>query len=138
PVRDHAGRERARAASARDRPRRVEAGVRMTDLYRRRRNRERLMFAASGAATVTTLGVLVFLLGYIAWQGASTVSLDFFIRLPAPVGEPGGGMGNAIVGSAKLLLAAAVVGIPIGFFGGIYLAEYGRGRFASWVRYAAD
>ena len=61
----------------------------MTDVYRRRRNRERLMFAATGAATVTTLGVLVFLLGYIAWQGASTVSLDFFIRLPAPVGEPG-------------------------------------------------
>jgi phosphate transport system permease protein len=110
----------------------------MTDTYRRRRRVERIMFGATAAATATTLGVLVFLLGYIAWQGASSLSLSFFTRLPAPVGESGGGMANAIVGSAKLLLTAAVIGIPIGFVGGIYLAEYGRGAFAASVRYAAD
>jgi phosphate transport system permease protein len=110
----------------------------MTDVYRRRRRRERLMFAGTAAAMVTTLGVLVFLLGYIAWQGASALSLSFFTQLPAPVGETGGGMANAIVGSAKLLLTAALVGVPIGFLGGVYLAEYGRGRLAGWVRYAAD
>jgi phosphate transport system permease protein len=87
---------------------------------------------------VGTLGVLVFLLGYIGWQGAGSLSLSFFTELPAPVGELGGGMANAIVGSAKLLFAAAVVGIPVGFLGGVYLAEYGGSRISSAVRYAAD
>jgi len=110
----------------------------MTDVQRRRRRVERFMFGATAAAMVATLGVLLFLLGYIAWQGASSLSLAFFTRLPAPVGEPGGGMANAIVGSAKLLFTAALLGIPVGFLGGVYLAEYGRGAFAAWVRYAAD
>jgi phosphate transport system permease protein len=74
----------------------------------------------------------------MAYQGASSLSLDFFTRLPAPVGEAGGGMANALVGSAKLLLVAALVGIPIGFLGGVYLAEYGDGRLGFLVRYAAD
>jgi phosphate transport system permease protein len=110
----------------------------MSRTYRRRRAVERLMFAATGVATATTLGVLLFLLGYIGWQGASSLSLSFFTHLPAPVGEPGGGMANAIVGTAKLLVGAAAVGIPIGFLGGVYLAEYGRGSVSSAVRYAAD
>jgi len=110
----------------------------MNATYRHRRRVERLMFGATAGATFATLGVLVFLLGYIAWQGATSLSWSFFTALPAPVGEAGGGMANAIVGSAKLLLTAAVVGIPVGFLGGVYLAEYGRGALASWVRYAAD
>jgi phosphate transport system permease protein len=110
----------------------------MTDLQRRRRRVERIMFGATAAAMVATLGILLFLLGYIAWQGASSLSLAFFTQLPAPVGEPGGGMANAIVGSAKLLFTAALIGIPVGFLGGVYLAEYGRGAFAACVRYAAD
>src|SRR5207247_1054788 len=87
--------------------------------------REPLVFGATAGATFATLGVLVFLLGYIAWQGATSLSWSFFTALPAPVGEAGGGMANAIVGSAKLLLTAAAVGIPVGFLGGVYLAEYG-------------
>ena len=110
----------------------------MNATYRHRRRVERVMFGATAGATFATLGVLVFLLGYIAWQGMSSLSWSFFTALPAPVGEAGGGMANAIVGSAKLLLTAAVVGIPVGFLGGVYLAEYGRGSLASWVRYAAD
>jgi len=110
----------------------------MIDTYRRRRRVERLMFTATAFATLATLGVLVFLLGYIAWQGASSLSVSFFVNLPAPVGETGGGMANAILGSAKLLFTAAAVGIPVGFLGGIYLSEYGRGPIASAVRYAAD
>jgi phosphate transport system permease protein len=106
--------------------------------YRRRRLVGRLMFLGTAFATGLTLSVLFFLLGYIAWQGASALSLDFFLELPAPVGETGGGMANAIVGSAKLLLVAAAVGVPIGFLGGVYLSEYGRGAFAGAVRYAAD
>ena len=106
--------------------------------YRRRRLVERVMFTLAGIATASSIGILFFLLGYIAVHGATALSFDFFTRLPAPVGEPGGGMANAIVGSAKILLVAALVGIPIGFVGGIYLAEYGRGGVAFWVRYAAD
>ena len=96
------------------------------------------MFAATVAATGSVLGILVFLLGYLVWQGASALSLDFFTHLPTPVGETGGGMANALVGSAKLLLVAAAVGIPVGFLGGVYLAEYEGGRVAFAVRYAAD
>jgi len=106
--------------------------------YRRRRFVERVMFTLAGIATATSIGILLFLLGYTAVHGVTSLSLDFFTNLPAPVGEPGGGMANAIVGSAKILLVAALVGIPVGFVGGIYLAEYGRSGLAFWVRYAAD
>jgi phosphate transport system permease protein len=106
--------------------------------YRRRLLVERVMFGATVVAAAGTLSVLFFLLGYLAWQGASSLSLSFFTNLPTPVGEPGGGMANAIVGSLKLLLCAALVGTPIGFLGGIYLAEYGRGSLAASVRFAAD
>jgi phosphate transport system permease protein len=106
--------------------------------YRRRLLVERVMFGATVVAAAGTLSVLFFLLGYLAWQGASSLSLSFFTHLPTPVGEPGGGMANAIVGSLKLLLCAALVGTPIGFLGGIYLAEYGRGSVAASVRFAAD
>jgi len=96
------------------------------------------MFGATMVAAALAVGALLFLLAYIAWQGASSLSWSFLTRLPAPVGEPGGGMANAIVGSAKLLLVAALFGTPIGFLGGIYLSEYGRGPIAFTVRYAAD
>src|SRR5437762_12617205 len=125
-------------AADRQRPGGARRLAPMNATYRHRRRVERLMFGATAGATFATLGVLVFLLGYIAWQGATSLSWSFFTALPAPVGEAGGGMANAIVGSAKLLLTAAAVGIPVGFLGGVYLAEYGRGAFASWVRYAAD
>ena len=104
----------------------------------RRHRTERLMFALTGLATGITLGVLVFILGYLTWEGASSLSIDFFTRLPAPVGETGGGMANAIVGSAKLLLTASLIGVPFGFLGGVYLAEFGRGPAAFAVRFAAD
>lgn len=110
----------------------------MTHSYRRRRRVERLMFGATVAATALTLSPLFLLLGYLTWQGATLLSWGFLTRLPAPVGEPGGGMANAIVGSGKILLLAALVGVPVGFAGGIYLAEFGRGRIAAIIRYAAD
>jgi phosphate transport system permease protein len=66
------------------------------------------------------------------------LNLNFFTKLPVPVGEKGGGMANAIVGSGKLLLLATLIGVPIGFLGGVYLAEFGRGVFPSLVRYTTD
>ena len=95
-------------------------------------------FGMAALCTVVTIGVLVGLLGYIVVHGFSALNWDFFTKLPAPVGDPGGGMANAIVGSAKLLALAGAIGVPVGFLGGVYLAEFGRGPFAFFVRYAAD
>jgi phosphate transport system permease protein len=99
---------------------------------------ERVMFAITVAATLVTVGILLFVLGYLVYQGGSTLSPSFFTNLPTPVGEAGGGMANALLGSAKLLFVAALIGVPVGFIGGVYLAELGSGRLAFWVRYAAD
>jgi phosphate transport system permease protein len=87
---------------------------------------------------LVTVGVLFFILGYLLWYGGSSLSWTFLTHLPTPVGETGGGMANAIVGSAKLLLLASAFGIPIGFLGGVYLAEFGGQTFSFVVRYTAD
>ena len=71
-------------------------------------------------------------------KGASSLDLNFFTQLPKPVGEAGGGMANAIVGSATLLGLAGLVGIPVGVLGGIYLSEFGTPRMNWAVRFAAD
>ena len=84
------------------------------------------------------VGVLFFILGCLVWQGGSDLNLNFFTKLPTPVGETGGGMANAIVGSMKLLLLASLIGIPIGVIGGIYMAEF-SGKFSAFIlQYTAD
>jgi len=92
----------------------------------------------TGLCALVAVAVLFFILGYLVYHGGTSISWDFFTKLPAPVGETGGGMANAIVGSAKLLLLACLLGVPIGFFGAIYLAEFSGGPIAFVVRYAAD
>jgi phosphate transport system permease protein len=87
---------------------------------------------------LVAVGILFFILGYLLWHGGKSLNWDFFTKLPVPVGEPGGGMANALVGSGKLLLIASIVGVPIGFLGGVYLAEYGGSTFSFVVRYMAD
>jgi phosphate transport system permease protein len=84
------------------------------------------------------VSVLFFILGYLVYHGGRSINWDFFTKLPKPVGETGGGMANAIVGSAKLLLLASLLGVPIGFLGAIYLAEFSGSKVAFVVRYAAD
>ena len=96
------------------------------------------MFGLSGGCTLLAVSVLLFILGYLVWQGGEAVNWAFFTELPRPVGETGGGMANAIVGSAKLLLLAALIGIPIGLLGGIYLAEFGGKTWSFLLRYATD
>ena len=81
---------------------------------------------------------MFFILGYLFWNGGRYLNWNFFTKLPAPVGESGGGMANAIVGSGKLLLIASAIGVPIGLLGGIYLAEYRGKTFPFIVRYATD
>jgi len=73
----------------------------------------------------------LFILGYLVYHAAPPL-LDFFTKLPTPVGESGGGMANAILGSAKLLFLASVFGVPIGFFGGVYLSEFSGHKVAFW------
>src|SRR5580693_4989155 len=97
------------------------------------------MLTLTGVAALSVVSVLFLILGYLIWHGGSSLSWDFFTQLPKPVGETGGGMANAIVGTFKLIGLAAVIGLPIGILGGIYLAEYGRGNTTGFlVRYAAD
>jgi len=103
-----------------------------------RRITNAVMFSMTLICTLMVIGVLLFILGYLFWNGGRYVNWDFFTKLPAPVGESGGGMANAIVGSAKLLLLATLIGAPIGFLGGIYLAEFGGTTFPFVVRYATD
>jgi phosphate transport system permease protein len=96
------------------------------------------MLAMTGVCAFIAVGVLFFILGYLVFNGGTSINWAFFTKLPTPVGEAGGGMANAIVGSAKLLLLASLLGVPIGFFGGIYLAEFSGTKVAFVVRYAAD
>ena len=85
----------------------------------RRRAVNAVMLGLTGVCTVLVAGALFVILSYLAWNGARSLSLDFFTNLPAPGGETGGGMANAIVGSAKVLLIALLIGTPIGFLGGV-------------------
>ncbi len=104
----------------------------------RRKGVNVIMLGLTGIFTLIAAGTLVYILGYLFVHGASSLRWSFFTKLPAPVGETGGGMANAIQGSAKLLLLATAVGVPIGFLGGVYLAEFGGSGFSSLVRYATD
>jgi len=96
------------------------------------------MLTMTGVCAVVAVAVLFFILGYLVFHGGRSINWDFFTKLPTPVGETGGGMANAIVGSAKLLFLASLFGVPIGFFGAIYLAEFSGSKTAFVVRYAAD
>lgn len=90
-------------------------------------------------ATVLVVAPLVAIFGYLLFKGASSLNWAFFTQIPKPVGEVGGGMGNAILGSGIILGIGSVIGIPIGVAAGIYLAEFGRGtRLANAVRFTAD
>lgn len=89
----------------------------------------------SAVLVIAPLGLVFF---HLLVNGASSVNWNFFTKLPAPVGEIGGGMANAIVGSLELLALAGAIGIPVGVLGGVYLAEYGSARINSVLRFLAD
>jgi phosphate transport system permease protein len=90
-------------------------------------------------ATILVIIPLVAVLFYLLYKGASSLNVAFFTRIPAPVGEEGGGMANSIVGSGIILALASLIGVPIGIAAGVYLAEFGRGKaLATAVRFTAD
>jgi phosphate transport system permease protein len=97
-----------------------------------------VMLTLTGVAALSVVSVLFLILGYLIWHGGTSLSLNFFTQLPKPVGETGGGMANAIVGSLKLLLLAAVIGLPVGLMAGVYLAEFGGQTFSFVIRYTTD
>jgi phosphate transport system permease protein len=103
-----------------------------------RRFKNTLLWGGSISAVLAALVPLGYLLYYVVAQGLSGINLDFFLHTPKPVGEAGGGMANAIVGSLIIVGLASCAGLPIGILGGIYLAEFGRGRVAWLIRFTAD
>lgn len=90
-------------------------------------------------ATILVIAPLVAILAYLIYKGARSLNLAFFTHIPVPVGQDGGGMANSILGSGIILALSSLIGIPIGIAAGVYLAEYGRGRFlGNAVRFTAD
>jgi len=105
----------------------------------RRRTTNFVISALSVLATILVVAPLLAILGYLIYKGASSLNFAFFTQIPKPVGEDGGGMANSIVGSGVVLALASLMGIPVGIAAGVYLAEFGRGKFlANAVRFTAD
>ena len=104
----------------------------------RRRIVNVVMLGMTAVFTVLSISVLFFVLGYLVVKGGDSLNLAFFTHLPKPTGESGGGMANALVGSAKMLGIAALTGLPLGLLAGLYLSEFAGRPMAHAVRYAAD
>ncbi|HEV8524519.1 MAG TPA: phosphate ABC transporter permease PstA [Terriglobales bacterium] len=109
---------------------------RLTALRRRLSNS--IATAISATMVALVLVPLLAIFGYLVIRGIGAVDWAFLTHTPKPVGEVGGGMANAIVGSGLILLIASSIGVPLGIGAGIYLAEYGRGQVASVLRFTAD
>jgi len=103
-----------------------------------RKSVNNVMLTLTGLCAFAAVSTLFVVLGYLVYNGASSVDLKFFTELPRATGEAGGGMANAILGSAEIVAFAAIVGIPVGFFTGIYLSEWGGRTFSFIVRYVCD
>src|SRR3989441_11809179 len=102
-----------------------------------RRTRSATMTTLTALCTITAVGILLIILAYIAMQGIGALNIRFLVDSPQPVGE-GGGIGNAILGTVILLLLSSAIGLPSGIAVGIYLSEFGTGRFGSLVRFLTD
>ena len=105
---------------------------------RRRRVTNVLMLGLTGVAAVLTVVPLLLIFFYLMQAGVTALNLDFFTKLPAPVGQTGGGMGNAILGTLLLVGVAALIGLPVAIGAGVFLAEAGTSKFANLVRFVAD
>ena len=117
------------------------AGPKQTSVSRvslRRRITDHTMTGLAGLTVLLVLAPLVLIFAYLVYRGVGSLNWAFLTQIPKPPGEAGGGMANAIVGSALILVIASVVGVPLGIGAGIYLAEFGRNRFGSIIRFTAD
>lgn len=105
-------------------------------LWRKTKNNAMVVFAV--VCLILAVAPLVLIFSYTLLQGISALNIDFFTQMPKPVGEPGGGMANALVGTGILIGLGALFGLPVGIMAGIYLAEYGNNPFGAAVRFLAD
>jgi len=103
-----------------------------------RRSMNGLATVAAVIAVLLVLAPLCAIFAYLLYKGVGSLNWAFITKTPAPPGEAGGGMANAIAGTAYILLIASAFGVPIGIGAGIYLAEYGRNRFGNLIRFTAD
>jgi phosphate transport system permease protein len=104
----------------------------------RRRITDHAMTGLAITTVILVLAPLIAIFAYLLYKGIGSINWAFLTQTPQPVGEPGGGMANAIVGSAFILLLASIIGVPIGVGAGIYVAEFGRNRFGDVIRFTAD
>jgi phosphate transport system permease protein len=104
----------------------------------RRRVTDHAMTAVAVLTVIVVLVPLFAIFAYLLYRGMGSINWAFLTQTPKPVGEPGGGMANAIVGSAFILALASLIGVPIGVGAGIYVAEFGRNRFGDTIRFTAD
>lgn len=123
-------------------PNQLQAAARsleMPNVGLRRKITDHVMTGLSVLAILIVLAPLLAIFGYLLYKGVGSISWDFLTQTPKPVGEPGGGMANAIEGSAVILGLASLLGIPVGIGAGVYLAEYGRGGYlGAIVRFVSD
>ena len=111
----------------------------MTAAYRRwRKLKDISMQALTCACALLAVVPLALVFYHVLRSGIGALNWAFFTQLPKPVGEAGGGVANAIVGTFELLGLAALLGVPVGVCGGIFLSEYGYTRLNWWIRFAAD
>jgi phosphate transport system permease protein len=108
------------------------------NIQKRRKLANKLMCGIVFLCAFLTLAPLISIFGYVLSKGIASINLDFFIHLPRPVGEPGGGMGNAIIGSLILIGLSCLWAIPLGILGGVYLAEFGNNKLGTIIRFIAD
>ncbi|MGA8763127.1 MAG: phosphate ABC transporter permease PstA [Candidatus Sulfotelmatobacter sp.] len=104
----------------------------------RRRVTDHVMTGVAVLTVILVLVPLVAIFGYLVYRGVGSINWAFLTQTPKPVGEAGGGMANAIVGSAFILALASILGVPLGIGAGIYLAEYGRNRLGDVIRFTSD
>ncbi len=110
----------------------------VAEISLRRRITDHVMTGVAVLTVILVLAPLLAVFGYLIYRGAGSINWAFLTQTPKPVGEAGGGMANAIVGSGVILCIASLMGVPAGVGAGIYLAEYGRNRFGDAIRFVAD
>jgi len=106
--------------------------------WNKRKLIDRIMSFLTAACVVIAIIPLLSVLYTVTINGISAINLDFITQLPRPVGEAGGGLGNAIQGTFIVVGIACLIGLPVGILSGVYLSEYGENRFGRFVSFVAD
>ena len=104
----------------------------------RRRVSNVCFIGLAGLASILVLAPLGLIFGYLVYKGIGSINWAFLTHTPRPVGEAGGGMANAILGSTMILGLGSLIGVPLGIGAGVYMAEFGHGRYVTFVRFTAD